>query len=60
MRILVVDDSADTIDMLRQLFEMDGAVVSTANSGVEALEHAREQTFDVVLVGYFDARHGWF
>ena len=49
MRILVVDDSADTIDMLRKLFEMDGAVVTTAASGMEALEMAREETFDAVL-----------
>ena len=49
MRILVVDDSADTVDMLRKLFEMDGALVTTAASGMEALEIAREQTFDAVL-----------
>jgi PAS domain S-box-containing protein len=49
MRILVVDDSADTVDMLRQLFEMDGAFVDTARSGVEALEIAWAKDFDVVL-----------
>ncbi|MDQ6651624.1 MAG: ATP-binding protein, partial [Acidobacteriota bacterium] len=49
MRILVVDDSADTVDMLRRLFEMDGASVDVARSGVEALEIARGKDFDVVL-----------
>jgi two-component system CheB/CheR fusion protein len=49
MRILVVDDSRDTVDMLRKLFEMDGAVVATASSATEALEVARRQEFDVVL-----------
>ena len=49
MRILVVDDSADTVDMLRRLLEMDGALVITARSGVDALEIARENDFDVVL-----------
>ena len=49
MRILVVDDSADTVDMLRRLFEMDGAIVTTAAGGSEALEVARGETFDVVL-----------
>jgi PAS domain S-box-containing protein len=49
MRILVVDDSSDTVDMLRRLFEMDGALVTTAGGGAEALEIAVEKDFDVVL-----------
>jgi PAS domain S-box-containing protein len=49
LRILLVDDSADTVDMLQRLFEMDGATVSTARSGVEALQKAREKVFDVIL-----------
>jgi two-component system CheB/CheR fusion protein len=49
MRILVVDDSSDTVDMLRRLFEMDGALVTTARGGPEALELAVEKDFDVVL-----------
>jgi PAS domain S-box-containing protein len=49
MRILIVDDSADTIDMLRKLFEMDGAVVATASGAAEALEIAGEKDFDAVL-----------
>jgi len=49
MRILVVDDSADTVEMLRRLFEMDGATVSTAGGGAEALEIIREKDFEVVL-----------
>ena len=49
MRILVVDDSVDTVDMLRTLFEMDGASVETAGSGPQALELAAKKEFDVVL-----------
>ena len=49
MRILVVDDSADTVDMLRSLFEMDGALVETAGGGAEALELAAKKEFDVIL-----------
>lgn len=49
MRILVVDDSIDTIEMLRHLFEMDGATVKTASSGEEALEIAAQERFDVIL-----------
>ncbi|HET6893043.1 MAG TPA: PAS domain S-box protein, partial [Pyrinomonadaceae bacterium] len=49
MRILVVDDSHDTIEMLRRLFEMDGAVVATAGSGDEALKVIEQNDFDVML-----------
>ena len=49
MRILIVDDSKDTIDMLRLLFEMDGATVTTAKSGALALRIAAEEEFDVIL-----------
>jgi two-component system CheB/CheR fusion protein len=49
MRILIVDDSKDTIDMLRLLFEMDGATVTTAKGGALALRIAAEEEFDVIL-----------
>ena len=49
MRILVVDDSADTVEMLQQLLEMDGAMVTTANGGPEALEILEQEVFDVIL-----------
>ena len=49
LRIFVVDDSEDTIEMLRRLFEMDGATVRTASSGKEALEILKDDRFDVML-----------
>jgi two-component system, chemotaxis family, CheB/CheR fusion protein len=49
LRILVVDDSLDTIEMLRRLFEIDGATVATASSGDEALKIISESEFDVML-----------
>ncbi|MDQ3474240.1 MAG: PAS domain S-box protein [Acidobacteriota bacterium] len=49
LRILVVDDSADTVDMLRTLLEMDGAMVSTAGGGPQALEILEKESFDVIL-----------
>ena len=49
MRILVVDDSEDTVEMLRRLFEMDGAKVTTAGGGSEALEIIRDNDFEVIL-----------
>lgn len=47
--VLVLDDSEDTIEMLRHLLEQGGACVTTATSGAEALRIAREREFDVVL-----------
>lgn len=41
-RVLIVDDNADAIDMLRTLLTMEGHVVRTAVDGASALEIARE------------------
>jgi PAS domain S-box-containing protein len=49
MNALVVDDSEDTVEMLRMMLEKDGATVWTARRGTEALELAAKQKFDVVL-----------
>jgi len=49
MSVLVVDDSEDTTEMVRQLLEIGGASVCAATSGFEALRLARDKEFDVVL-----------
>ena len=49
MRILLLDDSEDTVEVLGRLLQMDGATVTTAHSGSEALDLARMFEFDVVL-----------
>jgi PAS domain S-box-containing protein len=49
VRILVVDDSEDAVDMLRCLLEMDGAIVKTATSGADALQIATDEAFDIVV-----------
>jgi PAS domain S-box-containing protein len=49
MRVLVVDDSADTTEMVQHLLEIGGAKVMAVTSGREALQIARENRFDVVL-----------
>lgn len=47
--ILVVDDSAETTDMLGRLLQLEGAFVESARSGAEALEIARRKNFDLVV-----------
>lgn len=48
-RILVVDDSIETTDMLSKLLQMDGAKVHTARGGMEALALAGNSQFDLVI-----------
>jgi len=47
--VLVLDDSEDTTEMLRHLLEQNGALVTTATNGADALRIASEREFDIVL-----------
>jgi len=49
LRVLVVDDSEDTLDMLGIFLESNEARVTIARSGAEALEQASKAVFDVIL-----------
>ena len=48
-RILVVDDTPDSLDMLRILLEGEGAVAETALSGADALKKAETLQIDLVI-----------
>lgn len=47
--VLVVDDDAGSADTLRLLLETEGMRVVQATSGTDALVHARQVPFDVVI-----------
>ncbi|HKH73173.1 MAG TPA: PAS domain S-box protein [Vicinamibacterales bacterium] len=49
LRVLLVDDEADTRDVLRVLLEVQGANVTAASSAGEALEILRRHPTDVLL-----------
>jgi CheY-like chemotaxis protein len=49
LRILLVEDNRDSAESLKLLLEHVGHVVTMAESGTEALAHARGQIPDVVL-----------
>jgi PAS domain S-box-containing protein len=49
LRVLVLDDSADTVEMLRKLLEIEGALAESATSGVEALEILQHKKFDLLI-----------
>ncbi|MEL7434738.1 MAG: response regulator [Chloroflexota bacterium] len=48
MKIVIIDDDADSLDVAKILLEFSGADVRTANNGQEGLEVI--QTFDPFLV----------
>ncbi|MGZ5575516.1 MAG: PAS domain S-box protein [Methylobacter sp.] len=50
LRILVVDDNQDIAESLALLLEIDGHQVQTANNGFTALEIARAERPDVILL----------
>lgn len=49
-RILLVDDDVRNIFALTSALELQGAVVVTGRTGLEALEHLDRQAFDLVLM----------
>ncbi|HSF41629.1 MAG TPA: ATP-binding protein, partial [Thermoanaerobaculia bacterium] len=49
VRVLVVDDSEDTVSMLSHLLKSAGAVVHAVSSGAEALHRTEREGFDVIL-----------
>ena len=49
LRILLVDDTPDTLETFGQLLELEGAAVSCASSGVEALAMCEGMRFDLLI-----------
>ena len=49
LNILVVDDTLDSVEMMRFLLEMEGAQVTTATSGAEALRQTAKADFDLII-----------
>lgn len=49
LKVLVLDDSEDTCEMLRTLLAICGADVIATTNGAEALQIAGESEFDVIL-----------
>jgi len=47
-RILVVDDDPVTVELLTELFEYEGYVVSTAFDGLEALAKIKSEKPDII------------
>ncbi len=50
LRVLVVDDEADTRELVRSVIESCGSRVRTASSAAAALEAMAEEVFDVLII----------
>ncbi len=50
LRILVVDDERDTLDLIDLTLRTAGYEIHLANSGTECLEMLRRERYDVVLL----------
>ncbi len=49
VKVLIAGDSVDAVNTLAQLLEMDGASVSTARDGAQALALLEKDSFDIVF-----------
>jgi two-component system CheB/CheR fusion protein len=49
LRVLVVDDDPDAIETFAMLLQMQGAKVTPARSGAEALRLCEDSTFDLII-----------
>ena len=47
--ILIVDDDAETLDLLREILGEEGYRVVTSSSGEEALEFGKQELFDIII-----------
>ena len=50
IHILLVEDNQDNMDMMKFLLERAGYAVSPVTNGLEAIEHARSEMPDVILM----------
>jgi CheY-like chemotaxis protein len=50
LHILVVDDDKDNANSLAEIFELEGHVVTTAHSGMEAIKAYDEKNFDLAFM----------
>ncbi len=61
LKILLVDDIQDFLDLFAMFFEMDGAETCFARDYNQALEHLESKEFDIVITDYRMPRmHGLY
>ena len=58
-KILVVDDDRKIVDLVRLYLEKDGYRVSVAYDGLQALEMARRNRPDLMVLDLMPSGDGW-
>ena len=58
-KVLVVDDNRTSLMVAKGTLEVFGLDIDLVNSGAEAIDLLRKNTYDLVFTGLFDADHGW-
>ena len=60
VKILLVDDEPDILEIVGYNLKNEGYQVYTANNGLEALKTAKKITPKFNFTGHYDARNGWY
>lgn len=50
LKLLVADDSEQTLEMMQFILQSEGASVCTAVNGLEAVQASQQEAFDVILM----------
>jgi DNA-binding response OmpR family regulator len=57
-RILVVEDSAEVLDLIRDVLTLSGYAVTTAVDGLQGLACFKKEKFDLIILDYNMPRMG--
>ncbi len=49
LRVLLVDDSREILDVVAELMDLEGAIVTACDNGASALKQLRDNDFDVLI-----------
>ena len=58
-KILIVDDETDILDLVAINLEREGLEIAAAHDGIEAVEVAKKELPDLVVLGSDAAGKGW-
>ncbi len=58
-RILLIDDEPDITFTIKDILEDNGFQVDSFNDPILALNSYKSNFYDLVILGYKDAKNGW-
>ncbi len=60
IKILLVDDEPDILEIVGYNLKNEGYQIATASNGVEAIQVAKKNLTSSYFVRCYDARNGWY